>query len=81
MSIVEAAISPNLTTDFSSPKIKPEITSKKNEVRDKINFLFCGSCFWCASHLNNYIKVVTKCPTCSNDNVESIPISHKSLYV
>jgi hypothetical protein len=61
MSIVEAAISPNLPTNFPSPKIKPEITSKKNIVRNKIDFLFCGSCFWCASQFNNYIEVVTEC--------------------
>ena len=80
MSIVEAAIYPNLPTDLPSLTIKPEITSKKNEVIDKINFLFCGSCFWCASHFNNYIEVITKCPNCSNDNVESMPISHDEVY-
>lgn len=80
MSIVEVVISPNLLSDFLSPEIKPEITSKKNEVRDKIDFLFCGSCFWCASHFNGYIKVITKCPRCSSDNVESTPISHDEVY-
>ena len=59
MSIVEA-LYPNLPTNFPS-KIKPEITSKKNIVRSKIDFLFCGSCFWCASQFNNYIEVVTEC--------------------
>ena len=80
MSIIEAVISPNLLTDFSSPRIKPEITSKRNEVRDKIDFLLCGSCLWCASHFNNYIEVVTKCPSCSSNNVESIPISNDEVY-
>ena len=82
MSIVEATISPNLPMDFPFPKIKPEITSsfKKNIVGYKINFLLCGSCFWCASHINSYIEVVTKCPACSSDNVESMPISNDEVY-
>jgi hypothetical protein len=80
MSVIEAAISPNLSTNFSSPKIKPERTSKKNTVRNKIDFLFCGSCFWCASYLNNYIQVATKCPSCSSNNVESMPISNNEVY-
>ena len=60
MSIVEATISPNLPTNFPS-KIKPKITSKKNIVRNKLDFLFCGSCFWCTSQFNNYIEVATEC--------------------
>ena len=80
MSLVEASISPNLSTHFPSPKIKPEITSKKNEGRVKIDFLFCGLCFWCASQFNNYIQVVTKCPSCSSNNVESMPISNDEVY-
>jgi hypothetical protein len=80
MSLVEASISPNLSTHFHSPKIKPEITSKKSIVRQKIDFLFCESCFWCASYFNNYIQVVTKCPSCSSNNVESMPISNDEVY-
>jgi hypothetical protein len=60
MSVIEAAISPNLSTNLSSPKNKPEITSNKSIVRQKIAFLFCGSCFWCASYFNNYNEVVTE---------------------
>jgi hypothetical protein len=77
---VEAAISLNLPADFPSPKIKSEIICKKNEVRDEINFLLCGACFWCASNFNNYRDVVTKCPTCGTENVESMPISHDEVY-
>jgi hypothetical protein len=46
---------------------------------NQIDFLLCPSCFWCASYFN-YSKVATRCPTCSNDNVESIPISIDELY-
>jgi hypothetical protein len=80
MSVIETDISLNLSTNFPSLKIKPEITSKKNIVRQKIDFLFCGSCFWCASYFNNYIQVVTKCPSCSSSNVESMPISNDEVY-
>ena len=79
MSIVEAIKSLNLSTDFTSPKIKPETISRNNESRGKINFLLCGACFWCASYLN-YMRVVTRCPTCDTDNVESLPISNGEVY-
>lgn|SRR5215213_1775565 len=79
MSIVEAIKSLNLSTDFTSPKIKPETISRNNESRGKINFLLCGACFWCASYLN-YTRLVTRCPTCDTDNVESLPVSDGEVY-
>ena len=80
MSTQEVAPPLNLPSDFYFPNIKPDIISKEIEVSDKINFLLCESCFWCASYFNNYKKAVTKCPTCGNDNVESMPISHDEVY-
>ena len=72
-------------SDFPFPNIKSEIISRRrsnqeNEVSDKINFLLCESCFWCASYFNNNMKVVTKCPICGNGNIESMPISHDEVY-
>ena len=80
MSILEAAPSLNLHSDFSFSNIKPDIISKEIEVSDKINFLLCESCFWCASYFNSYRKEVGKCPTCSRGNVESMPISNDDIY-
>ena len=77
MSTLEVAPSLNLPSDFSFPNIKPDIISKEIEVWDKINFLLCESCFWCASYFNNYRMVVTNCPSCSSSCVESMPISHE----
>jgi hypothetical protein len=79
MSVVEAIKSLNLSTDFPSPKIKPEIISRNNEFGGKINFLLCGACFWCASYLS-CTRTVTRCPTCDSDNVESLPISNDEVY-
>ena len=79
MSTVEAIESLNLSTEFPSPKIKPEIISRNNELRGKISFLLCGACFWCASYLN-YKGVVIRCPTCDSNNVESLPISNGEVY-
>ena len=39
MSILEATLSLNLSSDFYFPNIKPDIISKEIEVSDKINFL------------------------------------------
>ena len=59
-----------LNSGFPFPNIKSEIILGRN----KINFLFCESCFWCASCFNNNRKV-TKCSMCGNDNIESMPLS------
>ena len=50
-----------------------------NTTHNQIDFLLCPSCFWCASYFN-YSKVAIRCPTCSSDNVESMPISNDELY-
>jgi hypothetical protein len=82
MSLLQStqSLTMNLPTDFPSYRINPEIISKENEVTERINFLLCESCFWCASYFNNYREVVTKCPICGDDSVESLPISHDEVY-
>jgi hypothetical protein len=45
----------------------------------RIDFLLCSSCFWCASYFN-YTEVVTRCPTCDSNNIESLPISNGEFY-
>jgi hypothetical protein len=81
MSIPEAALSLNLRSGFSFPNIKPDIISKEIEVSDKIDFLLCESCFWCASYFNNYKMVVTKCPICGYKKIGSMPISHDEVHI
>jgi hypothetical protein len=44
------------------------------------NFLICNSCFWCASFLNNLHDFGDICPSCKNDNIESMPISFDETY-
>jgi hypothetical protein len=46
---------------------------------NRIDFLLCSSCFWCASYFN-YTEVVTRCPTCDSNNIESLPISNGEFY-
>src|SRR5688500_2153046 len=76
MSTLETKIS---LDHFHSSKTKPETTYRKTEFGDNINFLVCGSCFWCASYFN-YTEKVTGCPKCGNDNVESLPIANGEAY-
>lgn len=61
---------------------------------DQIHFIICQSCFWCASELSpkiyaNTAKIttirndndtVTKCPSCLEGNLESIPIVLNEKY-
>jgi len=37
-------------------------------------FLICKWCFWCASYLSTR-NVITKCPVCDNNGLNSIPVS------
>jgi hypothetical protein len=58
--------------------------NNNNTCKEKeIHFLICESCFWCASRLSRIEDEaisITKCPCCSNNRVESIPISYDEVY-
>ena len=85
-----------------------EVTNYQNShLYSKIYFLFCESCFWCASYFvvgdnaaggtisisstyigtnrndsnyNNYTNVISKCPVCDKEKVESMPIANGESY-
>jgi hypothetical protein len=46
---------------------------------NRVDFVLCPSCFWCASYFD-YAEVVTRCPTCDSNNIESLPISDGEFY-
>jgi hypothetical protein len=69
----------------------PAYTSgPKTRISDEINFVMCQSCFWCASCLSSKIlstiaetdgsSSLTKCPSCIEGNMESIPIAENENY-
>ncbi len=64
--------------------VKLDLRKPYSELRDISysgrNFLICGSCFWCASYLNNIQSFLDLCPSCKNEKVESIPISFDETY-
>ena len=72
-------VSLNSSEDFHSLKIKPEIATKKKDLGNNISFLLCEACYWCASYFNSD-TTLTRCPTCGNDNVESMPIANGEVY-
>ena len=43
-------------------------------------FLFCDSCFWCASYFNSKSVSIAKCPSCHNNKIERLPIPKVNLY-
>jgi hypothetical protein len=55
-------------------------------ISDRINFVICQSCFWCASDIStqynkmNKEKIIAKCPFCNADNIESTPIAENEKY-
>jgi hypothetical protein len=58
----------------------------KTGILDKIDFLICQSCFWCASYISPPIyrrmteETIAKCPSCFKGNVESLPIAQNEKY-
>jgi hypothetical protein len=52
-----------------------DIDNRDIIVARNINFLLCESCFWCASCLNVAERTVTKCPSCADARLVSMPIS------
>jgi hypothetical protein len=45
----------------------------------KRTFLVCNSCFWCTSYFKNQISF-HKCPSCSDTNIECVPIGDEERY-
>ena len=82
MSILQStqSLTMNLPTDFPSYGINPEIISKENEVTERITFMLCESCFWCASYFNSYRKEVSKCPTCGRGGMLSLCQFHMMTF-
>jgi hypothetical protein len=61
------------------------ITNSNNDNTDakvvaKIHFVLCELCFWCVSCLNVAKRTVTKCPSCNELRLESIPIFNNEIY-
>ena len=54
-------------------KKNDEIPSSTNK---KIDFLFCPSCFWCASFINFGEVAVIRCPNCYNGFIDQQPINN-----
>jgi hypothetical protein len=73
------------TTKFSSETID------KNEILqpiDKIYFVICNSCYWCASYFGiddlesifGSLSCVLDCPICNSHNTELMPISNDESF-
>jgi ssDNA-binding Zn-finger/Zn-ribbon topoisomerase 1 len=65
---------------------------KQNDCKDRlvlrsinrINFVICNSCYWCASYLCidglDSSKQVIGCPLCNSHDIEQIPISSNESF-
>jgi predicted Zn-ribbon and HTH transcriptional regulator len=60
------------STIVSNLQPKGELDESKAK---QIDFLLCRSCFWCASRLLGNINIISKCPICYNEGIESLPLS------
>ena len=63
-----------------SVSLKVKASERRNaRISDEVSFLICRSCFWCASCLLPD-STFTKCPSCTEGNIESIPIAENENY-
>ena len=61
--------------------LKVRVSERRNaRISDKVSFLICQSCFWCASCLTPDADSFAKCPSCTERNIESIPIAENEDY-
>jgi hypothetical protein len=61
-----------------------------NDADNRVNFLLCPSCFWCASRLPSQMlrtmaaakdsASLAKCPSCIEGNIESVPVAESEEY-
>ena len=58
-----------------------------NDADNRVNFLLCPSCFWCASHLPSPMLrtmaaaiPLARCPSCTKGNVKSVPVAENEEY-
>ena len=77
----------NIVYDLSLKKIKLSPTTIENnkifQHIDKIYFVICNSCYWCASYfgiddlesLSGSSSHVLDCPICNSHNTELMPIA------
>jgi hypothetical protein len=47
----------------------------RTRISDKISFLICRSCFWCASYFNIIELTIINCPQCHSNKIEQLPVS------
>jgi hypothetical protein len=82
----------NIVYDLPLKKIKlSPITIENNKILqhiDKIYFVICNSCYWCASYfgfddlesLSASSSHVLDCPICNSHNTELMPITNDESF-
>ncbi|MGH9950889.1 MAG: hypothetical protein ACRD5J_04620 [Nitrososphaeraceae archaeon] len=82
----------NIVYDLPLKKIElPPNTIENNKILqpiDKIYFVICNSCYWCASYfglddlesLSGSSSHVLDCPICNSHNTELMPISNDESF-
>ena len=48
--------------------------------QERTNFMICRNCSWCASILSAKHFITEKCPSCSIDMLESIPLAQNENF-
>ena len=82
-----AEIIPPSQDDTNLPGSKAMLNEKTSSsptarISNKIDFLLCNSCFWCASYLNLRISFgVIECPSCKENTVERMSLSANDVYL
>ena len=80
----------NIVYDLlQTTKLSSNIIDRKNNKFihpiNKIHFVICNSCFWCASYFSiddmEFSSQVLRCHLCNSQNTEIIPISSNESFI
>jgi hypothetical protein len=63
-----------------SLKVKATERTRAN-ISDKIHFLICRTCLWCASYFKLDKSSISSCPLCRSNHIEQLPLSDNHLQV
>ena len=73
------SIAGNFSTRRSCSNTEGRKSSACENFLTRKYFLICQLCFWCASSLDMNV-IITKCPRCTSQKLESILISNEELH-
>jgi hypothetical protein len=75
---MEYHLAETVSKDLNS--IEHQCSNLGKRISSTVYFLLCESCFWSASIFGSKTKLITHCPLCNTQTIESMLISGDDVY-